>query len=69
VHATGRVQMDMYHGNDMVAISDSSFGGAVVLGGWIGNDVFDAGTLGTPNTKGNTFVVAPVIRGFDNFLS
>jgi len=28
----------------------------------------DAGTVGEPNTKGNTFADVPVIRGFENIL-
>lgn len=69
VHATGRVQIDTYYGNDTVAFSNSNFGAAVALNGWLGADAFDAGILGNPNTKGNTFAVAPVVRGFDSILS
>jgi hypothetical protein len=40
----------------------SSFGGP-------GTDALDAGTLGSPNTKGNSFVVAPLVHSFDHILS
>jgi large repetitive protein len=69
LHATGRVQMGTGRGNDLVAVSDSTFNAAVVLGGGYGHDELDAGTLSTPNAKGNTFVVDPMDRSFENTLS
>lgn len=69
VHATGRVYMGTGRGADLVAVSNSKFDAAVVLFGDRGHDVLDAGTLGNSNTKGNTFLVNPLTRGFEDFLS
>jgi hypothetical protein len=69
VHATGRVQVETGRHTDTVAVTNSTFDAAVVLGGSFGDDKLDAGTLGTLNTKGNTFAVEPVTRGFETKLS
>jgi hypothetical protein len=69
VDATGLVQVGTGRDTDLVAVSDSSFAAAVVLGGGSGNDdVLDAGT-DEPDTKGNTFVAGVATPGFEDFLS
>jgi hypothetical protein len=69
VDATGPVQVGTGRHTDVVAVSDSRFDAAVVLGGGRGNDDLDAGTLGGSNTKGNTFLGKVVLPGFEDIRS